>query len=72
MHSREHSPFGTCRSGLWLVIDLIDDLLESDFDEAVQEDLRRTRGRVTDLLFELRWAEECVNGKNLLRLQPPA
>lgn len=47
----------TARDALWLVIDVLDDLLERNADGLDHEQLAALRGGVLDLLFGVRRAE---------------
>lgn len=58
MHSREKSQFEPMRSGLWLVIDLIDDLLERGYDAETSYELVSLRGATIDLLYRWRKLEQ--------------
>lgn len=65
-HSPDLVAFKSLRSGLWLVLDLLDDMLEADIDPVFIEQLRALRGEVVDVLFGTRSLEN-----QLLRLGLP-
>lgn len=59
MHSPERYDYDSLRSGLWLVLDLIDDVLEfADVRERHGRALHEIRANVVDVLFDVRHLED--------------
>lgn len=70
-HSSNSVSFDTVRSGLWLCIDLIDDMREWSDDVDYTTALEVARTKVMDTLFLMRRIEEdALPGQTPLRLQP--
>jgi hypothetical protein len=47
---KDRTAFEPLRQGMWLVVDLVDDLLEREEDQETRQVLLEMRGRALDLL----------------------
>lgn len=71
VHRSSTVNFEPVRQGLWLVIDIIDDLKEWDFEDDLIIQLGYCRDRVMDVLFLMRRIElDTIPGSSPVRLEP--